>query len=538
MNKNIRWAAGVVIVAAISGVLFTKNNDVAFSKVRTLQVMMKDDVMTMNPIMTTDIYSSQAQDQVYEGLYRYKGNKVVPAMAEKIVKPSQNGTVYTFKIRDNAKWSNGDKVTAQDFVTAIRVTADPKTKSQASADAISIMKNYDSVHVGAMTPDKLGVKAIDSHTVQITLTQATPSFDKLATAIIPVNTKNYAKWGNKYGTASEYMVTNGAYQMNGWTGTNSSFMFTKNSNYWSAKRVQIEKVKVRVIKTPMTAANEFKNKHLDIAQLSDEYIKTYKNTKYYHATPQAVVRGIYFNETSDKTNNQHLRQAFGYLIDREAITSNVMNDGSMPQSNAVPKGIMTNPITGADFTKDAGTQFKVDKKKAQSEWSAYLQSIGKNNATFTMTFDDDSTSRKVGAYIQYAAEHTFKGISINTKYVPHSQVVSEVLKQDFDMVNIGLSVNVPDAAYPLAIGKTGYGLNFSKVSDKTYDGYLTMAATQVSDTKKRYETLQVANEYFTKIKAYMVPIYQPVTANVVTDKIGGFKGNSFHSPAYQDMYWK
>ncbi|MGB4825257.1 MAG: hypothetical protein WBP82_10190, partial [Leuconostoc mesenteroides] len=223
---------------------------------------------------------------------------------------------------------------------------------------------------------------------------------------------------------------------------------------------------------------------------------------------------------------------------REAITSNVMNDGSMPQSNAVPKGIMTNPITGADFTKNAGTQFKVDKKKAQSEWSAYLQSIRKNNATFTMTFDDDSTSRKVGAYIQYAAEHTFKGISINTKYVPHSQVISEVLKQDFDMVNIGLSVNVPDAAYPLAIGKTGYGLNFSKVSDKTYDGYLTMAATQVSDTKKRYETLQVANEYFTKIKAYMVPIYQPVTANVVTDKIGGFKGNSFHSPAYQDMYWK
>ncbi|WP_273753702.1 ABC transporter substrate-binding protein, partial [Leuconostoc mesenteroides] len=198
-------------------------------------------------------------------------------MAEKIVKPSQNGTVYTFKIRDNAKWSNGDKVTAQDFVTAIRATADPKTKSQAPADAISIMKNYDSVHVGAMTPDKLGVKAIDSHTVQITLTQATPSFDKLATAIIPVNTKNYAKWGNKYGTASEYMVTNGAYQMNGWTGTNSSFMFTKNSNYWSAKRVQIEKVKVRVIKTPMTAANEFKNKHLDIAQLSDEYCSYTEN---------------------------------------------------------------------------------------------------------------------------------------------------------------------------------------------------------------------------------------------------------------------
>lgn len=538
MNKKIRWAAGAFVICAIAGTWFVKHINGSENKFKTLQTMMKDDVMTMNPIMTTDIYSGQAQDQVYEGLYRYKGDKVVAGMSDKVVKPTQNGTVYTFKIRNNAKWSNGDKVTAQDFVTAIRAIADPKTKSQNSADAISIMKNYEDVHSGKMSPDKIGVKAINSHTLQITLTQATPSFDKLATSIIPVNTKDYEKWGTKYGTSSKYMVTNGAYQMIGWTGTNSSFTFTKNSNYWAAKKVQIQKVKVRVIKTPMTAANEFKNKHLDIAQLSDDYIKTYKNTKYYHATPQAVVRGIYFNETSEKTNNIHLRQAFGYVINRNEITSNIMNDGSMPQSNAVPKGIMTNPKTGADFTKDAGTQFTVDKKKAQTEWAAYLKDTGKTSATFTMTFDDDSTSRKVGAYIQYTVEHAFKGITINTKYVPHSQAVSEVLKQDFDMVNMGLSVTVPDAAYPLAIGKTGYGLNFSKVSDATYDGYLAQAAEETNDAKARYATLQKANQYFTKIKAYMVPIYQPVTANVVTDKIGGFKGNSFHSPAYQDMYWK
>lgn len=130
MNKKIRWAAGAFVICVIAGTWVVKHINGSENKVKTLQTMMKDDVMTMNPIMTTDIYSGQAQDQVYEGLYRYKGDKVVAGMSDKVVKPTQNGTVYTFKIRNNAKWSNGDKVTAQDFVTAIRAIADPKTKSQ------------------------------------------------------------------------------------------------------------------------------------------------------------------------------------------------------------------------------------------------------------------------------------------------------------------------------------------------------------------------------------------------------------------------
>ena len=106
------------------------------------------------------------------------------------------------------------------------------------------------------------------------------------------------------------------------------------------------------------------------------------------------------------------------------------------------------------------------------------------------------------------------------------------------MVNMGLSVDVADATFPLVIGQTGYGLNFSKVSDATYDGLLKAANDQVTDASQRYKTLQAANKYFTQIKAYMIPIYQPMNASVVSDKIGGFKANAFHSAAYQDMYWK
>lgn len=225
MKKRTGVIIGVFGVAVVAGFMYFSGQHNKNSKGQTLQTMMKDDVITMSPIMLTDIYSAQAQTQVYEGLYRYKGNSVVTGSAAKVVKPSQNGTVYTFKIRNNAKWSNGDKVTAQDFVTAIQAIADPKTKSQNSADAISIIKNYDDVHDGKISPNKIGAVALNAHTLRITLTQATPSFDKLATSIIPVNTKDYKKWGTKYGTSSKYMVTNGAYQMTGWTGTNSSFTF-------------------------------------------------------------------------------------------------------------------------------------------------------------------------------------------------------------------------------------------------------------------------------------------------------------------------
>lgn len=530
----VAGSIGLAAVVIVSVVQF--KNTHASQKV--LQTMMMSEPVTMNPVMTTDIYSGQAQDQVYESFYRYDGDKIVPAMATQIVKPSENDTVYTFKIRQNAKWSNGDPVTAQDFITAIQKMADPRTKSQASADGIAVMKNYDAVHKGTMSPDQIGAKALDQRTVQITLTKPVPWFNQLATTILPVDTKKYQLWGDKYGTASNYMVTNSAYQMLGWTGTNTSFTFEKNPYYWHADHVRIAKVKTRVIKTPMTAAGEFKNQHLDIAQLSDNYIATYKKQSNYHAVPQAIVRGLYFNETASKTNSQNLRQAFGYLINRDEITQSVMKDGSLPQSNAVPQGVMKNASTGQDFTDNAGVQFRMNKQKAKAAWATYLKETGQHEVNLSMTFDNDPTSKAVGEYIQYTAEHAFPGLTVNTKYEPHNQVVSDVLKQNFDLVNIGLSVSIADASFPLKIGQTGYGLNFSKVSDPTYDQLLTQANDMVTDPTKRYQLLQAANQYFTQTKAYMVPLYQPITANVVAKRVGGFRANAFHTANYQDMYWQ
>lgn len=535
MKKNMTILGSVVVIICIAVAVkqLTRENNH-----KALQVMMKSEPTTMNPVVTTDIYSEQVQDQIYASFYRYQGNKLVPDMAESMVEPTQNNTVYTFKIRPQAKWSNGDSVTATDFVTAIQKMADPKSKSQASADSIAVIKNYKEVHTGKQAPDTIGAKALDKKTVQITLAQPVPWFDELATKIKPVNTKKYQDWGNKYGTSSNYMVTNGAYKMSGWTGTNTNFSLMKNTNYWRAKQVKIDEIKTRVIKTPMTVAGEFKNKRLDIAQLSDNYIAEYQKSSEYHAVPQASSKGIYFNETSPKTDNEHLRKAFSFLIDRNEITKNVMKDGSIAQSNAVPRGIMKNPDTDKDFTTDAGVQFQVNTEKAKSEWAEYQKEIGKANVTLTIIFDDDMTSKSIGEYIQYAAEHSLDGLTIETKYEPHNQVVSDVLKQNFDLVNIGLSVDVADASYPLKIGQTGYGLNFSKISDSNFDDMLNKANDLVTNPVARYQILQRANHYFTSEKAYMIPIYQPITANVVAKRVGGFDANAFHSAPYQDMYWK
>ena len=233
-----------------------------------------------------------------------------------------------------------------------------------------------------------------------------------------------------------------------------------------------------------------------------------------------------------------MRQAFGYLINRDEITQSVMKDGSLPQSNAVPQGVMKNASTGQDFTDNAGVQFRMNKQKAKAAWATYLKETGQHEVNLSMTFDNDPTSKAVGEYIQYTAEHAFPGLTVNTKYEPHNQVVSDVLKQNFDLVNIGLSVSIPDASFPLKIGQTGYGLNFSKVSDPTYDQLLTQANDMVTDPTKRYQLLQAANQYFTQTKAYMVPLYQPITANVVAKRVGGFRANAFHTANYQDMYWQ
>lgn len=251
--------------------------------------MESDIISTMDPSKSTDAISGTAINDTTDGLYRYSGTELKPAIATKIVKPTKNGTVYTFKLRD-AKWSNGDPVTADDFVFAWRRTVDPATKSQ-YAYLYSGVVNADAVMKGTKKPATLGVKALDKHTLQVTLEHPIPYFQKMMVngPFFPQNEKYVKKMGSKYGTQAKYTLANGPYKLTGWNGSNNSWQEVKNPTYWNAKNVHIDQINVTAVKDATTAMNLFQSGKLDDAALIGDQAAQAKTQKDYRGIKQTSV---------------------------------------------------------------------------------------------------------------------------------------------------------------------------------------------------------------------------------------------------------
>lgn len=278
------------------------------SKNKTLNVTLADEPATADPNKMTDTNSGSVVFQTMEALYTYnKSNKIVPGVATKIVKPTNHGKTYTFNLRKDAKWANGQEVTAQDFVTSLRRMVNPKTKAQ-YADLLSAFKNYDAIQHSKMSPSKLGVKALSKTKLRIQLTKAVPYFNDLAASkYYPLNTDAVKKYGSKYGTSAAKTMSNGPYKLVGWTGSNSTWHYVKNKHYWNAKNVQINRVKVSVTKDETTAANLFKSGKIQETTVSGQYVRSNGNDKQLQTHLLGRMSLLVFNSKRKATKSENLR---------------------------------------------------------------------------------------------------------------------------------------------------------------------------------------------------------------------------------------
>ena len=278
--KVKRLVAGAMVFAS-AALLAACGSKSSSSSSETFNRMEKDVISTMDNAHITDVISGQAAVDTGDGLYRYKGKKLEPAVATKVVKPTNNGLTYTFNLR-KTKWSNGDPVTAKDFVFAWKRAADPKTKSE-YAYLFSGIKNADDITAGKKAASTLGVKAEGDYKLVVTMDRPVPYFSTMMVnpVFFPLNQKTVDKYGKKFGTQSKYLVFNGPFKLTNWNGTGNSWDEVKNTSYWNAKQVKLDKIHVQVVKDSNTAANLFATKKLDDAVLTGEIAKQHAKDKDY-----------------------------------------------------------------------------------------------------------------------------------------------------------------------------------------------------------------------------------------------------------------
>ena len=539
MNKKVVTLAGVALTAMSLAACGNSGKNKASGD---LNVTLKANPVTLDPAKTIETPSTSMQDQAFEGLYKYdKNNKVVLGEAASQPTVTNDGKTWTFNLKKGLKWSNGDEVTAQDYVASMRHWADPKTKSQA-ADKVANLENYDQVAKGTAPTSSLGVKALGKYKVQFNFAKKQPSVNvrnSFAADLKPVNHKVLAKEGSKYGSSSAKAVYNGPFKVTNWNGgSDDEWSYVKNEHYYGKKNVHMKKVNVQVTKDNNTAQNLFKSGKVQETSVTADYVKGNKGNKELHTSLKATQYYLYFNGKNELTKNENFRQAVNYAFNTNQLAKKVLQDGSVGATGWVPQGDMKNPKTGEDFAKEAGHLQKQDKQKAQDYWKAAQKDLGKNNMTLNLLADNTDDQKQVAEYLQSTLQKQFKGLKVEVTTLPHAQHVSRDFAGKFELNLTDWNSSVPDASDFLSLLKTGNKVNFTNNTDEKLDNLLNEANNGTKSASDRYKLLQQANKQV-HTNADGVPLYTAAQAHLVSKHVTGLNYGPFNTVAqYQYAQWK
>lgn len=506
LTKNIALlSAGL----ATAGALGTVSADAA--KYKTIRWSQSDILSSMDPSKTTTNIDFNAINATGDGLYRanQKGDLVLSAADS--VEESEDGLTYTFKLKPDLKWSNGDPLTAHDFVYGWQRTNDPKTASQ-YAYLYSGIKNADAIQKGDEKDlSKLGVKALDDQTLQVELEKPMPQLKSvLANApFFPQNEKFVKHAGKKYGTAAKYTLSSGPYKMKKWSGSSDTYTLVKNKNYYDADVVKTPKIKMATVKEQNTGYNLYKSNKLDYTTLSPEQVKKSKNTKAYRTIPEATTAYLQLNEKKVKAfKNTKVRQAFSYAIDRETFADKILTGSATPAKTFTATKLVKDPNTGKDFAKSAAVKGvnTYNLKKAQKLLKQGMKEAGVKKIKVQMLTDDISGAKRSAQFVQSQYEK-LDGVKVTIKTVPFKQRINLSEKRDFDMVVSLWGADYADPSTFLDLYKSDSSFNEGGWKNKEYDQLLDDAANKnVNDPKARFKDLTKAEQILDK-EAGLVPLY-------------------------------
>ncbi len=493
---------------------------------------------TTAPLDTIDISKSTGFGQtgnVFESFYRLGKNGKPTAGLAKTGTVSKDGKTWTFKIRDS-KWSNGDPIVAQDFVYSWKRSLNPKTASP-YAYLFSGVKNADAIIAGKKAPNALGISAPDKKTVVVKLNRPIAYFKVLMAYPLfgPQNEKVVKKYGNRYATEAQYQVYSGPFKIKGWNGTNDTWSFVKNNDYWDKKAVKLNKIHYQVVKSNNTGYQMYQQGKLDLTPLSSEQVKNLKSNQDFTQYPYSLVRFLLYN-FKDKNqinraalNNKNIRLALSLSIDRDVVTKKVLGNGSTLPTGFVANDLASNPKTGEDFAKEQSVNNTVDYNSALAKkyWKKGLQEIGQKNLTFdVLSSNDEADSDQLTQYLQSQWTKELKGLKINITNIPEKSSDSRAQQGNFDIYLSHWGGDFNDPMTFMQIPMTGTSYNYGKWSNSTYDNLVKKAGNEdANNPEKRWNDLVKAAKIVNGNQA-ITPIYQQTTAYLQNKRVHGLIHNT------------
>lgn len=542
-KKVLLSIGGVVVLGSLFLAINGRSKPVrATTNTQTLNLSTSSNIMSLDPAKITDDVSGNQLSQVGEGLYRLNAkSEPVNALARKTT-VTNGGRTYVIDLHQNGKWSNGQRVTAHDFVYSWERTLDPRSKSEFTY-LFSNIQNADAIATGKQAPTTLGVKANGDYQLQITLSKPAAYFKKVLanTTFYPVNHQAVTRYGQKYGTSAKTTVYNGAFRLSGWTGTNDTWTLTKNPTYRDKGVVKLNKLNFQVIKSTATAYNLYQSNKLDTVTLSGEQNVQNKRNPERKTLPTGTLEFVQFNEQDPTAANRNLRTAFSLAINRQQLTQKVLQNGSTPAKTFAIKNMAKNPKTGQDFTTDAYVYDTVDYNptKAKQYLAKAQKELGHRKLTLTLTCGDNESSHQVAEFIQGQVDRHLPGLTVNVKAMPFTAMLGKVSKGDFQLNLAGWNMDFADPSRALTILTSSSNSNMDHYRSKAYDQLMDQADDHDAlNATARYQDLVQAAKRATKDQAG-VPLYEGSMNLLVKPNLKGVIYNNFSGVAdYRTAFLK
>lgn len=486
------------------------------------------ELSTMDTVMITDINSSNYLGQVVEGLLKIdeEGNPV-PAIAADEGTVSEDGLTYTYTLRDDVVWSNGDPVTANDFVFAMQKLVNPETGASYSYLAETI-ENAPEIMAGEKDVSELGVTANGDHEITFKLTQPTPYFKYLLafTAFFPQNQTFVEEQGDRYGTSSDTVLANGPFTLENWDGTGLTWDLEKNEDYYAADEIMLDTINVQVIKETSTAVNLFEAGEVDNAQLTGDIVQQYADDENVVVQKKARTSYVEFNWDNEYLQNEKLREAIGLVINTDDLVNTLLGDGSTEIDGFLPADFVTDPSTGEDFTEEAGSFLSYDPERAQELWEEAKSELGVDSISLSFVGDDDERSKKLSQYIQGQIQNNLSGVSVELRNVPKKNRLAIADDRDFDLLLTGWGADFSDAINYMDLMYSDSPYNEGGYANSDYDALIDKAkTTNANNDEKRWEDLQQAHQILTDDFAF-VPLYQEAETQLRNPAVEGIIFNS------------
>ncbi len=479
------------------------------------------EVASLDPHKTEGVPESDVITNLLEGLITTdSAGQLVPGVAQSW---DRQQNVWTFTLRPEARWSNGEPVTAQDFVYSWQRLADPKTASPyASYLQYAHIANVDEVIAGRLPPAALGVKALDARRFQVTLSQPVPWFTAMLahTALKPVYRPTIEQWGDKW-TRPEHYVGNGAFILNNWV-VNEKITLKRNPQYWDNAHTVIETVTFLPISSETSDINRYRSGGVDITNsaIPPELFPMLKKDLGSQVRVSPYLCTFYYELNNQRApfNDARVRAAVKLTLDRQIIAEKVMGQGQIPAFSLTPPY-----IDGVHFSAPAWFRLTQAERNAQAKQLLAQAGYGEQKPlSFTLLYNTSDQNKKqaiaaasmwkknLGANVTLQNQE-WKTM-LNTRHEGNYDVARATWCADYNEPSTFLNMMLSDAS-------TNTGFYRSPAFDA-----LIAQSLNAADAKQRAALYQQAEAQLDKDSA-LVPVYYRVSVRLVKPWVGGYTGH-------------